>query len=47
VEFRELSKQERLPDFAHSVKVKVEVVVRRQDRAEHFAGNEEMAKVMT
>src|ERR1035437_2899510 len=42
---RELSKQERLPHSAHSVKVKVDVVVGGQHRSQHFAGHKEVAEV--
>src|ERR1035438_1952586 len=43
--FRELSKQERLPHSAHSVKVKVDIVVGGQDRSQHFAGYKKVPKV--
>src|ERR1039458_211374 len=45
VEYRELSKQQSLPDFSHSVKVKVDVMMGGEDGAQHLAGDEEVAKV--
>ena len=45
VEFRELSKQERLPDSTHGVKVKVEVVVGGQNGPQHLTGHKEVAKI--
>jgi hypothetical protein len=45
MEFRELSKQERLPHSTHRVKVKVEVVMGGEDGPQHFAGHKKMAKV--
>jgi hypothetical protein len=43
--FRELSKQERLPHSAHSVKVKVDIVMGGQNRTKHFTRRKQVAKI--
>src|SRR2546428_8395975 len=45
IKFRKFARADSLPNFAHGVKVKVQVMPRGKNRREHFPGHKKVAQI--